>query len=529
MKPILVILFFLKLTFSLAQGIVYGDDELWADPNLIRETYDHGFIVTYDFKPPYKPDANSALLKVDINANLLWEKKINNQDEYLQIKGITTTKDNGILVTGRTCLMEEVNSDAFVMKLDPCMEVEWCNIYRTPELDDFMDEVVHIPSENSYIISSFSAYQPVNERASLIKLDSTGALVWKKSAMFNPYYIGELISGLEYDTTNSSVVINGFVDAPVDTTGLYSIQPYLCKFSINGTFDWELFQIPDTSFTRGLTARRTMFSSSGIFVPIVGSHKARMLRLNSEGQFISLSTLHQPPITYGITPYSSCMLNNHLYFGLQHFITNQYADGNGYIQKTDTLGNFISEVMIPNDFTAIVYDICKTFDDKLLAAVSHDINEMDFMLLKYKENLEYDSIYTVPLIYDSHCPEGITSGTIDLSCNIITGTTDIFQTSQPTLNLAPNPANDYTIIYLPEMFSTSEKHNIISVTTAVSDYVKDLTITVYDVNSTLIYAATLPDGVKAQVLKTTGWKSGIYFIRISKANQTIATGKLIVE
>lgn len=517
---------------AFAQWPVYGTEYDWAYPNQIRETYDHGFIVSFDYKPNgMNYESNSGLLKVDVNGNLLWKKVLNNQNKFTAIKGISVTPDNGLLIAGWTCLLDEY-TDPFMIKFNACLEVEWCNIYKTPGIEDLIDEVVYIPDDNAYLVDVFNddPNHP-QQRIFLMKLDSTGNIIWKNLYCTNTDYISELPLGLEFSSTDSSVILNGYVYACEDSTGIYAIKPYWMKVKTDGEFMWELYRITDSTFTNGFSRRKLMLDSGLIFSPLLGMQysDSRLCKLSADGEFLELNTIYQPDSCVGSVINSSCKMGNSLYFGMQYFTTGVDALGNGVLQKTDFFGNFIKESLLPLDFTSIIFDICNTLDNKLLIGCVHDMYTDDFMLMKFTEDLEYDSIYTNPMVYDSLCLGGITSGSITMACNEIVKVNEPENIGSSIMKLTPNPAEDHTIIYLPELFGTVKEQGIFNVTSYRSDYVKDLLLSVFDINGRLVYLKPWPDNIKEQVLQLNGWKPGMYFIRISNKGSIFSTGKLLVR
>lgn len=527
---LLVTIILLELNTAFAQWPVYGTEYDWAYPNQIREVYDHGFIVSFDYKPNgINYASNSGLLKVDVNGNLLWKKVLSNQNKFAGIKGIAVTPDNGLVISGWSCLLDEF-ADPFITKFNACMDVEWCNIYRTPGIEDLIDEIVYIPYENTYLVNMFKYdYNNPHERIYLMKLDSAGNVIWKNLYCTNTDYISELPLGLEFSQVDSSVILNGFVYAYEDSTGMYAAQPYWMKVNTNGEFIWEFYRIPDTSFTYGLSSRKPLFYSNNILAPLTTSFNSRLIKISSTGHFLLLNTLYQPDSSITCTVNSSCKMGNNLYFGMQYFTTGFDGLGNGVLQKTDSIGNLITESVLPVDFTSVIFDICNTLDSKLLIGCIHDLYADDFMLMKFTEDLEYDSIYTTPMTYDSLCPGEITSGSITMACNEIVKVDFLEDHGISVLKLAPNPATGYTIIYLPETYATKSEQDIFNVTSYRSDYVRDLLLSVYDIHGALVYSKSWPDNTKEQVLQLSGWKPGMYLIRISNEESIISTGKLLVR
>ncbi|KAF0198833.1 MAG: hypothetical protein FD166_1085 [Bacteroidetes bacterium] len=514
------------------QWPVYGTVYEWAYPSEIKEIYDNGFILAFDFQQYDGSASNSALLKVDVNGDLLWEKVMQNESRYLRIEGLTTTSNGGIVISGRTRLIDQT-PDPFIMKLNSCMQVEWCNIYSTPGCYDNSGDIVYLKEEDSYITFFYNSDQPVHERTQIIKLDSSGNQIWCNNYMTNPGYIGESPMGLVLSEPDSSVLLNGFVYAPEDSSGWNVIQPYFLKVKQNGDFIWEFFNVPDTSFTYGLARKNPVVLSDGTIAAPAASipqRTSRLIGLGSDGEFQWINTIHQPDSIISVTINSSDLLNSKIYLGTQNWITGFDALGYASVVKNDSLGNFIGEAILPVDFTSIIYDICATSDDKLMILATHDMNTVDFMLIKYNENMDYDSICTQNLTYDSLCPEGITSGTIEMGCDIIT---DISKQGEehriPELTIAPNPAVEYTIVYLPETIATNTRQGIFDVTSHRSDYVRNLTMQVYDIYGRQVISEPWPDMVKEKVINTSDLKAGIYLISIQKNDKSISSGKLMIR
>jgi hypothetical protein len=528
-KTNLLLIFILISIFVRAQSPIYGQEYYWVHPNHIVETYDKGFLVTFDFQEADGIAYNSGLLKVDINRNLLWIKLMGNNSQFMQIKGIAKCPDGGIVLSGQTCLIDSY-ADPFVMKLNACMEPEWCNIYSTPGLDDLAGEVVFVPEENAFIVYMLDNHpHQVAERIFLMKIDSTGNTEWKNSYVTNPEYIGELPLGLIYSQQDTSVLLRGFVYAYEDSTGMYALQPYWSKIKTNGDMLWETFRIPDSSFTYGLSRRDPLIlASNNIIAPVIGSSKGRFVNLSAKGTFQKITTLYQPDTIIGVTINSTALINDYYYTGAQFFVTG--FDGIGYaaIVKNDTAGNYINQTILPVNFTDVISDICISTDDKLMISAGYDLHQSGFILLKYNANLEYDSIYNQTIIYDSLCPESISSGAIEMNCNIVTDVSAKPLSSTSTLKFAPNPATEFTIITLPETIMTGEKTGFFNVKSFRADYVKDLWMDVYDINGHQIYSKRWPDNVKEQVLPVAGFSRGLYLIQVRNEQRIISSGKLLV-
>jgi hypothetical protein len=292
--------------------------------------------------------------------------------------------------------------------------------------------------------------------------------------------------------------------------------------------------MPENTFSRGFTSEEPFLKNPNSMISgllsVAPGNNSQIAQFNYQnGEFEWIKTLHQPDTSNVCTLNSTAKLNDYIYCGVQYFETGYDPTGNASLQKNDTLGNFIEEVILPVNFTSVIEEICITSDEKLLISATHSLVQDDVMLIKYNQNLEYETINTSQILYDSLCPFTITSGTIELACSIITGLNSQSKKGRSTLKLSPNPATDYTIIYLPETIETASRQGILDVTTFSSDYVKNLFLEVINLNGQIIYSEPWIDNSKEQVLSVSGWKSGMYLIRIRDNNRILSSGKLLVN
>lgn len=524
------LLLFINVSFA-QWPAVFGTEYYWAYPNHTRETYDKGFLLTLDFESQPNTPYGSCIIKTDINGNQLWRKRIGNSSKHLEIRGIAFDPENNIYITGATEQFDDLR-DPFIMKLNPCLEVEWCNIYPSPGLDDVAFEIVYVPQLNTFNVSLY--YTRLVDNTRLLNIDTDGNEVWSNYYGNNSNYTGLMPFGLVNSSIDTSSLLYGFAYARIDSTLYFEVEPYWLKVAYDGSTVWEKNRLPDSVFSRGEAREEPFMHNQNSFITGLISappeNNSQLVQLNYEdGSYEWIKTLYQPDSIVACVLNVCTKFNNNIYTGVQYFNTGFNAEGNGSLQKNDSLGNFIMEAILPVNFTSVIEDICVTHDNKLLISATNSLSESDVMLIKYTEDLVYDSLNTAQLTYDSLCPTTITSGTIELACEIITGLKNQSTKGIAKLAVAPNPADDYTIIYLPETIETSTSQGIVDVTTFRSDYIKNLTIEVVNVNGQKIYSAPWPNHIKEQVLSVTDWNAGLYLIQIRNENRTLATGKLLVK
>ncbi|MHC1776058.1 MAG: T9SS type A sorting domain-containing protein [Lentimicrobium sp.] len=509
---------------------IYGQNTYWAFPLQSKETYDKGYLIRYAFRKYEIAYEQSAIFKTNINGYKLWEKTFGNYlNTMVRITGMSLTPDGGVIICGITTI-EDDQGDPFTMKLNACMEAEWCNIYSTPNWQDGGADIKYVLWDNTYIWNLYNtAYDEYEKREFVMKLDSTGNTIWYNLYATNTAYDSEIFQDLNISEIDSSFVLNGLVYVYNVTSGWWELNPYWLKIADNGDFLWEKYSVQHPDYDLGLSRYTTILKSGNIASSASDSPATYHLLIDKQGNELISVPMYMPDSIFGSTSNTIEVYKDSILLNGMQYITAPFDPCCSVIQVTDTLGNFLNEIVIPVDFDAITTDIEITFDNKILIATDHDNNTHDFMLIKYNENFEYDSIYTHPYTYDSLCPGGITSGNIDLGCSVITGIKEEIKEGRAKLTLAPNPAKDYTVVFLPETIATNEKQGPFDVITVRSDYVRNLKMDVFDLNGRQVSSFAWPDEIKEQVINTSAWPTGMYLIRISSPARTIANGKLLIN
>jgi hypothetical protein len=101
--------------------------------------------------------------------------------------------------------------------------------------------------------------------------------------------------------------------------------------------------------------------------------------------------------------------------------------------------------------------IIKSFDFKIVAIGTFYVDgNFDIYMWKMNADLEDDTLYTQPLIYDSLCPYEILSDTVELDCDLFVNIDEIptKEEYESTIKISPNPARDWITLTLPENVSS---------------------------------------------------------------------------
>jgi hypothetical protein len=139
--------------------------------------------------------AETHVLSLDNDGNLIWHKKIDSYDLYLQrneIKSIAQDKNNNIYLVGsRRDQTGEIEQEAVLTKLDYLGNIVWEKAYRSTARNFFND--IKITSSNELIIFgtketsgfTFDEMKDGTKRGQtdfwVLKTNSEGEIIWDKS------------------------------------------------------------------------------------------------------------------------------------------------------------------------------------------------------------------------------------------------------------------------------------------------------------------------------------------------------------
>ncbi len=173
-----------------------------------------------------------------------------------------------------------------------------------------------------------------------------------------------------------------------------------------------------------------------------------------------------------------------------------------------------------------------THDNKIVTTivrVSTVPIHFETCLFKFNAELEYDSIYTMPMVYDTVRGSPIASDTIPLDCwpvyieePQVTLTTD-------NLGIEPNPSRISATVTIPETFSTTTKKNGITATKVRSTKNLEMIISAFGQQGQRITVIPVSPDQKKVVIDVSSWADGIYFLTLTAGSQVIANGKLVVN
>ena len=214
----------------------------------IHETSDGGYILAADTNS-FGAGLNDVLvIKFDQNGNAIWQKTYGLSGKDV-VSSIKETSDGGYVITGYTDSFG-VNENIFVIKVDSSGNIIWQYIYDSNGID-FSEKIIETQDGNYLVIGYTLAAGGTTFDLLVFKLDTNGNILWQKvyDTSFNVYVNsaietsdgGYLITGNIYQGGTG----NGFL-IKLDKDGI----PQWAKVFDSGSEDglWDTTEIPGEGY-----------------------------------------------------------------------------------------------------------------------------------------------------------------------------------------------------------------------------------------------------------------------------------------
>lgn len=518
---LLITLLPIKLVTAQEWVKYYGEGENYECRHVI-EDYDRGFLIA----------GNSNLygylmiLKIDINGEVIWNKKFGNG--IFCISGnIEKTSDGGSIICGTWQSNQE--SDAMVLKVNACAELEWCKTLYTPGTYD-LGMKIKPTNEGDYLLLSFFESNNPYSRTSLFKLNNNGNIIWHQLYPLENSYNNDEPYDLLTDIDDYLVLTSRYHPDPGTTLPAIE-RHHLFKSDTAGNLLWDLVY-GDTSYYYGGPWCLKKSNSNAYYE--AGRHLQPNLTESSPG-FVKIST-------DGIPLYNADVMNNVGWGGLSSIDILQdsllimlggYTSHNDTSYdtffKTDTLGNLKKIKIIPKAYSSY-WSAVKSFDEKFIAIGNdyHD-NSRRIVAVKVNSDLEYDSIYTQPFTYDSLCPHPIVSETINPTCdNVIVKVDEPFKEPSTTqLKVYPNPSDNLVTVELPKYLVVSSKGN--SAATTIHHQWSKATLQLIDLQGKIHLEKEVSQSMASLQIDVSHLATGMYQFRLLYQGNLVAGSKVMVK
>jgi hypothetical protein len=516
MKTLRIIFLLLLLPFSLvSQDWIryYGLNENSFSRYCI-EAYDKGYMIC----GATDSGMQGWLIKTDINGNQLWSRQIGNGINFTHADVIEKTVDNGIILCGSTTIYNPPQTDPYIMKLNPCGDVEWCKVLVLDTAGDIGISVKQM-SDGSYLLCTILYGSFPDNIINLFKFDSGGNPVWRKIYNHDSIINSEFIENMYVD--DSTVLLSGYCYYPNWS------KPYYIQTDTAGNENWRLVysQHTGSGFVGGAySSSKNSYGSyySAGFSP----NSPALLKFSKDGYEM---------MTVDLFPSSS--IGNAatiLIFNDTSLVTSAGWNINSVpyyaIIKTDTLGNQRKLKDLPNPANVLFPWTTKTFDNKIiLVNTEFQGSNSRIVLMKFNSDLEYDSIYTRHFTYDSLCSHPIVSGTIVPNCGVLVNVNEPFDKPETAaLKVFPNPARSQVTVEFPKHLVVKNSQGGLSSTT-IYDKWKSTMLEVYDLSGKKIFEKEVVRAQNTLELNVSKWQSGMYYFRLVFNDRKVGEAMVVVE
>jgi len=533
---ILVLIFSIFFYFT-------GHSQIWPKillqnektfPFSIIEYYDRGYLIGGWYITNQGAPINGLLVKTDINGDLLWNKRLGENNDGTGVFDVDQTSDGGMIIAGS---VEQTDpwGDPFIMKMNACGENEWCRIYKiVSDTFDYANSIYQVPGGYiAYIYRTGSLW--ANDHIHLFRLDQNGETIWQQMyARTDTAFLGAAGEHMMI-TPDYHYMISGYCYYP-DSVGstIKYLKPLIIKIDSSGVVDWEIpWHNVSGEIFHGMAFNSIVDDQGTIFT--CGRHiesddsipgdRPTIMKTDSLGNELSY---------YDMVPDSW----QAVFFTINWFQDSTIALGGGWsysyndhhqgVFKVDRLGNILDSVEVFSTIYSFS-DAVTTFDNKLfLVSGQHINNQWRTYIWKLNSDLEYDTLYTYPYVYDSLCPHPIASDTIPLDC-VIVGLDEPFQNPETgRLKVYPNPAQDKIHIMIPDQIKTQTHSPVFNLTTVYHQW-RSATVEIYDLFGRRMFSKEITQSVKELETDVTAWPQGMYVVRLVYNGQTVGSEKIVVE
>ena len=503
------------------QHYLYGWNPPVKDLNL---SYDNGYLLSGWISPNLP--LYSWLIKTDINGEVLWQKLIGGaNNSTLAIGKICLNSVGEIFLCGST--RSDNDSNPILIKLNACGEKEWCKEISTTSNNDFFWDVVST-RDGGCAVLVYGAFLPLfTYRAGIFKFSAGGDLLWQQYYQSEDLGVSSVTLSNLILTSNEGFLMTGWCYYPdPDNPNLAWLHPYYLKVDSLGYFEWETIVHKETGDIGGQAFMSLVNPSQTYFYSCISHYytsdtlyttRPAIVKLDLQGNVVGVYDL-----VHGLYDLGKLMtfdfLNDSVLTGSASW-RNEEDEPQSRVVVFDTLGNITNSVTILNDY--FLGFTKTTFDDKILILISdHTSGEFDPTLFKLTQDLEQDTFYTTPFIYDSLCPFQIASDTIEPDdCGLIVGIEDDDKTvgrydgKTGGLEVWPNPAS-----------------GVIHGRLNMDDgrFYKDLTLVIYDVFGRKMQEIKNIDKQKEFQVGVESFPPGIYIIILKDGSSLVERRKFLV-
>ncbi|MBP6872802.1 MAG: T9SS type A sorting domain-containing protein [Bacteroidales bacterium] len=486
----------------------------------IQIAYDNGYLLTGRIIPNYQ---FTWLIKTDINGDVRWERKIMGNYNRINTDRISQNENGEIFLCGSVTL--DGKTDALIMKLNACGEKEWCRTLMTTSNYDFYTDIV-CTHDGGCAAVVINAFHPLFINSTgILRFSTDGDLVWQQYYQSqDPGIQEENIFNLLL-TPDSGFLMTGYCYYPdPNNPGLSWLHPYFVKTDSLGNLEWEVVLHSETADMGG-KAWQTILNPSGTYYYSCISHyyhfdtlyakRSALVKIDLQGNVLGVYDLVNEDYKSG-TLFSAAFINDSLLAGgTSWFYSEDEPQSRAVV--FDTLGILKNSLTLLN--TGWLAKTAVTHDGKLLFynTIEED-GDFDTYLFKLTQDLEQDTFYTRPFVYDSLCPYQIVSDTIvPDDCGVIVGVEaggqgGVEAWGRGGLEVWPVPCGE-----------------ILNFKFSILNSERDYILSVYDVFGREVAEIKVPGKQDQVQINVESYPPGVYIAVLKSGGDYLGSGKFVVR
>ena len=531
-KIVFLILYFhlLSSLFSQTRTEVYfGEPGRWDGCNNIIELYDKGYYLTGGFEGnTYDFGWN---IKTDVNLEMVYDKVMKHDLSTVAPFASASDENGNIYIAGFTTYPSQW---PFVSKLDSCGNKVWCKILIYDDEFNYgwaNDLVLTDNDEVVLLITLVNDVQPAAQMnmTHLIGLSNNGDVLWKKPYA-SRYQYPWIRSPIGYHITqiNNDYYISGYCYWPYpNNLNHLFLRPLFIGIDSLFNEKWILpFYALDSVFGDA-------FNTIAINDSVLMGVGERWLDNNDKNSIFMFYNINGENIGYKQIPDDSIAPN------LIANVTRDIKRINDSLFITFSVwgtspdAGICSEMIIDtsaNIYTIHESELCtgsgtviKTFDNNYVFSCEvkePNSSKTDIYVYKIDENLQDVPFDSTAHNYDTLCPGGIQSGTIDLTdCFIWTNIGD-----------APTPQEYYASLQkIPvKAYPNPATGNEITFEYENTEYHRNMQLKCYDIFGTEVHGEKLYRYQGKSIVNVSRWQRGIYFAVVYSQGQPVGKCKFAV-
>jgi len=414
--------------------------------------------------------------------------------------------------------------------------MEWCRIFDIGR--GRYDHITSIHQISGGYLACINYEYPLysNEKIHLYKLDNNGDLVWQQTYGNTDSLMTGTDSQDMIVTSDYHYIITGSCYYPDSgTTSPRYLRPLIIKVDSSGTMTWELpwSYVSGTHFA-GMVERsiaddhHTLYSCGRHIEEEASSPGDRptMLKTDATGNEISF---HDPiPGTWQANFFNLNWMKDSTIEIDGGWVSTPGGSGQIGVLKLDRNGNMLDSVHLMQTDYCFADAIVDPDNKIFLVQGLHNGIIWNTYAWKLNSNLEFDTLFTYPFVYDSLCPHPIASDTLPLDCVVVGLDEPIKNPETGRLKIWPNPARETLHIAIPDKLKTTDETPYFHLTTVYHQW-HEARIEVHNLSGRLVWSSNITPSNLTLDVNVATWPAGMYAIRLVYNGRTAGVAVAVIR